>query len=200
MRVTPRRTIRDQRTTCDGRAADQLIIWSSVAALILAVLVAPVGLVLGVIAMVQARKQGRTSNGLALSAVIVGGVLTALGIAGIVITATILGSFANEAQRLSFCTAVDSYRTDLSTVAAYESDDDPEQVAAAINSLFSSAAADQLLVVAFNDQMEDALLSFNEDLEGLQGTLYPNDKGLRTSYLGGSASDAAREVLAVCSG
>lgn len=63
----------------------------SIAAIILAFLVPVVGLILGIVAMVQSKKAGH-KNGLALAAVIIGAVLTVAWVAFFMISALLIGS------------------------------------------------------------------------------------------------------------
>lgn len=62
----------------------------SIAAIILAFLMPVIGLILGIVAMVQSKKAGR-KNGLALAAVIIGAVLI---VVGIIVWIVVLGSLA----------------------------------------------------------------------------------------------------------
>lgn len=66
----------------------------SVAALILAIFIAPVGLILGIVALVKSKKAGQ-KNGLALAAVIIGAVLTVIEIIiAIVVVMSIIAAAA----------------------------------------------------------------------------------------------------------
>lgn len=62
----------------------------SIAAIILAIFVPLVGIILGIVALVQSKKAGR-KNGLALAAIIVGAALIVI---GIIIWIVVLGSLA----------------------------------------------------------------------------------------------------------
>ena len=66
----------------------------SVAALILAIFIAPVGLILGIVALVKSKKAGQ-KNGLALAAVFIGAVLTVIEIIiAIVVVMSIIAAAA----------------------------------------------------------------------------------------------------------
>ncbi len=67
----------------------------SIAALILAIFIPPVGLILGIVAMVKSKKAGQ-KNGLALAAIIIGSVLTV--IEGILLIVFIMSMIAAAAM------------------------------------------------------------------------------------------------------
>ncbi|MBM7807635.1 hypothetical protein JOD57_003472 [Geodermatophilus bullaregiensis] len=70
----------------------------AVLALVLAFVLAPAGLVLGVVARRQIRETGEQGDGLALAGIVVGAIGTALAVLGILLAflalATVAGSFA----------------------------------------------------------------------------------------------------------
>ena len=74
-----------------------------IAALALALFAAPVGLVLGIIGVRRSKRETGAVNTLSLAATLVGSVLTALGIATIIVAASFVSSAAATAQLTSFC-------------------------------------------------------------------------------------------------
>lgn len=73
-----------------------------VAALVLSILLAPVGLVLGIVALAKAGRTGRRSL-LGLIATIIGGVGTVAAIAAVVLVFVVAGAMDGEQRRVAFC-------------------------------------------------------------------------------------------------
>ncbi len=72
-----------------------------IVALVLAIVAAPIGLILGIVALVQSKKAG-LKNGLALAAIIVGAIITVIWIVSIImimVAAATLGGTAMEAAQ-----------------------------------------------------------------------------------------------------
>lgn len=77
-----------------------------IAAIILAVLLAPVGLILGIVAFTKARKEGR-SRALAIAAIAVGAFVSAVGIAVVLFIVFVAGQVSASAEQDEFCASTD---------------------------------------------------------------------------------------------
>lgn len=90
-----------------------------IAAIVLAVLVAPVGLVIGVVAAVRARR-ARRSAALPLAAVVVGSILTV----GLIVSTALVGAAIAESERTHetalYCARLDAYPDLFAADASYE--------------------------------------------------------------------------------
>jgi hypothetical protein len=197
-----------QKPVIPGRERTSPTRGLSIAAIILSVLMAPVGLVLGIVAARRGKREDGAAGGLAISAIIVGSVLTVLNIAVVIGVLVFTASVVNNAQRQQFCAQFAGYPTlesDLTVIATNipgPEGTDPDAAYEAINRILDSGALDSQIGIGEGEaptaQLTEALDNFRIDLVGMQDTLYPNDEGLYGSYLGGDARSTARLLSDTC--
>lgn len=93
-----------------------------IAAIITAFLVAPVGIILGVVSRSQAKQAGRKASTLATVSIVVGSIVTGLTVIGITLPLIFVGAFVNNAataaERAPKCAQLTTYLPELDAYAA----------------------------------------------------------------------------------
>ncbi len=92
----------------------------AIAALIGAIVVAPVGIVLGHISLSQIKRTGEQGRGLALAGLIIGYVFTAVAVLSLIALIVFAGIFASAVNDSTSGSYPDSYGYDYGTEPAYE--------------------------------------------------------------------------------
>ena len=191
-------------TTTSRLAAGPL----EIAALVTAFVVAPVGLVLGLVSMIRARANGFRASILAIIAIVIGAVFTVVAVVGIVVVVLVAGSINTAADAKAFCARyaadasvlddVDALRPDIQAVTADHlpnqgpTEDQRTGVADRAEKLSS-----RLSVIAQSDghsypEEWNAMTDVSDELSQLAKDLRSND-----IYSGEGAKPSTDEITAV---
>lgn len=170
----------------------------SIAALILAILVAPVGLILGIVSAVQSKKAGRRAGGMTTAAIIVGAVLTGLSVISAIAVGA-LGLFAvstanQAAARAPYCASIAANEADLSYLANTPSfsDVDVDSAIPVVDRLVQAGLDFNATTSAADDEVQTAAADFSSSVNNLRDELARNPVD---SLWWGQASVEAQNVL-----
>lgn len=117
-----------------------------IAALICAFLIAPVGLILGLVSRSESKRVGAAPTTLAKLAIILGAVFTGLAVIGtvavIVFVSVVAGSAVSSADKATRCTTLSGYLSTLDSFAATSSSSYDEDATRTVEEIGNTVMAD----------------------------------------------------------